>query len=496
MDRLEKGEKSIRQRQEDEQEEEDSDEEGEDIDQAASLKASITADQIEAASTDELLAMLTPKEKQRFLDAVKSPKTAAQLMQRMDRKADRLAEAGTSAMQQGVLIAELSPLDQTPPQPAVKRAWQSTIWFERQDACPDFSEHRQDQASAWVATLEKILQGQGAASSKAGSLNPVNLVYNLCTVLMAYAYTLRHLDVASLSGLTKAPSANKATQAASTASAPSPGSRHLASSLFKSLQSTDDDDEPPPLEPDEPIEDTDIAFPAPPDSVSTSPKATVNADPSIAAAALDKLDHLVPFLLTQPTPTKKATHHSQSSHDSSKLVLTSLQDASMWLLSRLSLESEVGESGVDAINLQLLQDLARLLAGEQLVPTFGQQEDVEPRFHMALNLTHLPPQQAFVAAQLPSLTNAIADLYFFLDDLATRAASHDSLLAWSAKSIKLAQRKLCFYFFGSILSDHAMAKGMGSNVWKEAQEHAESLRRRIEVSDQADKLAAAVSKLQ
>ncbi|SOV03360.1 uncharacterized protein UDID_06576 [Ustilago sp. UG-2017a] len=497
LDRLEKDARATRQRQEDAQEEEESNDD-EDIDQAAGLRANITADQIKSASSEALLAMLTPKEKQKFLEAIKDPQTASQLMQRLERKADRLAPVETSATKQGVLIAAQSPPDRAPTQPAPKRAWQSTPWFETSDACPDFSSRDPDEIFAFSASLEKILRGQSAASTRSGGPAPVNLVYNLCAVLMAYAYTLRHLDIASLSGLTKPLASSKPASALLSASAPTPDSTRLVQSLLESLQENNDDDEPPPLEPDDPVDEP-ASLPASShvDLVPVSASKTrVDADASLATTALEKLVHLVPFLPSQPIQRKENSQHVPAGRDPSRLALTSLDDASMWLLSRLSLNAEVGPGGADAINLQLLQDLSQLLAREQLLPTFAHQDDVEPRFLIVAKLCSLPSQQAFIAAQMPSLTNAIADLHFFLEDLAAHASSRDPLLTWSSKSLRLAQRKLCFYFCSSILSDQAATTRTSSNIREETLVHEERLRRRIEVKDQADKLASAISKLQ
>ncbi len=142
----------------------------------------------------------------------------------------------------------------------------------------------------------------------------------------------------------------------------------------------DDDDEPPPLEPDTPV--TYPAIPLPP--LSQPPPST----------AMFKLIHMIPNLSTLRSSTSfipsyhsslLSRHPLSTANDPSKLILTSLEDASMWLISRLPIESEARIGGADALQLQLLEDLAALLAGDQLVPTFTEGEEVESKYKLASN---------------------------------------------------------------------------------------------------------------
>ncbi|CDW97437.1 hypothetical protein [Sporisorium scitamineum] len=421
--------------------------------------------------------MLTPKERQRFMEAIKDPQSAASLMEHLDRKAERRARLESPSSSQGVLITSQSPTDATTHQPSVVKEWQSLPWFDTPEASLGFSERSPKHISSFVASLEKIL------SADRTSPKPVNLAYNLCAVLMAYAYTLRHLDVASLSARSETHTPE-----------------HVATSknvpLTPASGRDDDDDEPPLLEPDSPTGlITDPTFPS---ATEAAPASTSNSqmfqDPALPEQAFEKLNRLVPFMFNQP-PSSKATT-TGTSDNRSKLLLTSLDDASMWLLSRLSLESEVGPAGADAINLQLLQDLTKLLTRERLVPTFGQGQEVEPRFSLASKLASLSPQQAFTAAQMPLLLNAIADIYFFLEDLSI-ATSRPSPATMSTpmqpKHIKLAQRKLCFYL-GSVLNARQQStQSTRPQHDADLQDHIQIIRHRIDAANQADKIAAAVN---
>lgn len=486
LGRLEKDEKEAKMRQQ--QEEEDSDE-----DEDAGLRVEVTREQIEEASTDALLAMLTPKERKKFMDAVKTPKSAAHLMQRLDRKADRRPRLEPSASPPGVLIVPQSPDEHCPRKQAAKRDWQSTPWFETADASPNFSSRPSADDSAFAATMERILEaGSNKLSIKDGPA-AVNLLYNLCATLMAYTYTLRHLDIPSLSERLR----GKEEASLIPFAAPLHEKQLLFHPYKQDDKQDDDDDEPPPLEPDDPISIQQVETPQPPTagiaptSSSTSPSLE---DLTIAEEALNELGRLVPFLFLQPPPTAKGSRSFADSKDASKVVLTSLDDVSMWLLSRLALDLEVGPGGADALDLQLSEDLIRLLTSEQFVPSFSNDEEAEAKFRLASKFTSLPPQQEFAAAQTPLLLNAVADLYFFLGDVAALVAAPSSPLSHlrdRSKSIKLAQRKLCFYFCSAVLGNQRASTNLG----QELHHHVESLRRRIDATEQADKLAAAVSLL-
>nr|CDI55076.1 conserved hypothetical protein [Melanopsichium pennsylvanicum 4] len=344
------------------------------------------------------------------------------------------------------------------------------------------------QISAFVASLEKILTTQSKAPAHA------NLVYNLCAVLMAYTYTIRHLDISSLIGATETHIHDPSYQENLLKPAPDftlPG--------FKPLRDDVDDDEPPPLEPDEPISSiTSVRQTAANDDPTSSSKSRSPEHAAIAEAALDNLTRLVPFLFALPSSPPDSAPSLAGGQDPSKLLLHSLDDVSMWLLSRLSLDSELGSGGADALNLQLFQDLERLLTAEQLVPTFSIGEEVELEHRLASKLSSLPPQQAFAAAQTPLLINAVADLYSFFGRLITIAARPGSVLSEmraSVKGIKLAHRKVAFYLCSAIQAGCATSTRTSSTLRQEVQHHIQRLERRIDATAQADKLAAAISLL-
>lgn len=473
LGRLERNEKEARQMQHD-KEDENSDDDEDDDEDAVNLRADITAEQIENASTDALLAMLTPKERQKFMDAVKDPKSAAALlMDRLDRKAERRARLEASSSSQGVLVTSQSPSATGAHQPKVVKGWQTLPWFDTPHASLEFSERPPKDIDSFVTSLEKILMAERNTSRSKGSSASVNLVYNLCAVLMAYAYMLRRLDVASLSARSCAPTSQDMPASKMTPAVPA-------------TRQADDDDEPPPLEPDSPtgLIPAPISIPSSSQATATSPSHSQSLqDQALPEQAFDQLNRLVPFLFAQPALSNTTTT-AAAYNDHSKLLLTSLDDASMWLLSRLSLESEVGPGGADAINLQLLQDLAKLFTHERLVPAFGPGQEVEPKFRLASKLASLSPQQAFAAAQTPLLLNAIADIYFFLEDLSTYR---------QPKSIKLAQRKLCFYLCSALTADQKSSRSTMPRLDSELQDHVQKLSHRIDAANQADKIAAAVN---
>lgn len=484
--RLEKNEKEAREIQEHLYEDElDSDEEHEHDETAADVRANITAEQIEAASTDTLLAMLTPKERQTFLEAVKNPQSTASLMQRLDRKAERHARTETaSSTPQGVLVASQSASEGIPQQLNVRREWQSIPWFEKPETIPPFLGRPSEQLTAFIHLLER-----GLSAERLGSPS-VDLVYNLCAVLMAYTYTLRKMDIVSLSELT---SEHKTVEGQSLASSSPVSFRDPASKFEPQRWQQDDDEEPPPLEPDAPISYRPGRTPA--SSATESNASTMDDKLATAEQAFDKLSSLVPFLFAPLAPF--STNVIAGAHsDHSKLVLSSLADSSMWLLSRLSLESDVGHGGVDAISLQLLQDLAKIMTRDPLVPTFAQVHQVEPKYRIASKLASLSPQQAFSAAQMPLLLNAVADIHSFLNHLPstlTAPSSISSITRIKSKQIKLAQRKLCFYLCSVIKGDHIQMPRASSTLTAQLQDSIQDLRNCIHASNQADKIATAVN---
>lgn len=496
LHRLEEGEKESRQREEDALQSDS--EEDDDLDESVRLRADVTAEQIESASDEALLAMLTPKERQRFLNALKSQQSAARFMERLDRKAHQRMQQESQGTQQGTLTTTSIPLNEAiAPKQRARMAWKSTPWFERPEACPPISGRPKRQISAFTGALEKVLVARATLATSKDAPAPVDLSYNLCTLVMAYAYTLRRMDITSLSGLTE-PLTGRRTCLTSTEPVLNTKPAHDAKASCSSLHDSYDDDEPPPLEDDDPVNVRTTG------SVSAAtPEAQLVDRAELAQETFDKLASLLPFLFPQPTRTPNSSLPSASGRDPSKVVLLSLEDASMWLLSRLSLDSEVGQGGSDALLLQLLKDLSQILAGEQLVPTFSEDDEVEPKYLLASMLSSLPPQQAYAAAQTPLLLNAIADLSFFLEDLADLAASPSSALPrvlTKSKSVTLALRKLCFYLGNAILGDDTPAgrrsfKRTRLQLRQETQIHIDGLKQRIDAMDRADKLASAVSML-
>ncbi len=94
-------ERGARERQEDVVEEDDSED---DIDEENGPLADLSPEQIEKASPATLLAMLSPKQRQKFENAIKDPQSASQLMQRLDRKAQQRTQQNTLRKDDGVLI--------------------------------------------------------------------------------------------------------------------------------------------------------------------------------------------------------------------------------------------------------------------------------------------------------------------------------------------------------------------------------------------------------
>ncbi|TKY88897.1 hypothetical protein EX895_002138 [Sporisorium graminicola] len=485
LDRLERNEKEAKQMQLDREEEDGDDDVDDNVDDGtANLRASLTAAQIESASTETLLAMLTPKERQNFMDAIKDPQTAASLMDRLDRKAERRPRLEPSPSPQGVLVSSQSQADTATRQPKYLKDWQSLPWFDTPQADSVFLQRSPKHVDSFLASLEKILLAQRSSTQPQRSSVPVKLAYNLCAVLMAYAYTLRHLDVASLSARSK-------TLVSQQQVIP-----ELMSAISVGEQ-CNDDEEPPPLEPDSPTSSVPgPPFPSATEAVPTArPDSQASQDTAFSEQAFGELNRLIPFLFTHPAPNSTKTIATAGA-DHSRLLLTSLDDTSMWLLSRLSLESEIGPAGADAIDLQLLQDLAKLLTHERLLPTFGEGQEVESRFWLVSKLASLSPQQAFTAAQTPLLLNAIADIYFFLDDLSF-ATSTTQLTQVSTrnlpKNIKMAQRKLCFYLGCALNADQQFGQSAMAQLDSELQNRMQSLRHSIGAVNEAEKIAAAVN---
>ncbi|GAC94836.1 hypothetical protein PHSY_002409 [Pseudozyma hubeiensis SY62] len=484
--RLERNEKDARLISEDHDDDGDSDNEDAEDEQLTGVRADVTEDQIEGASTDALLAMLTEKERRNFLEAVKDPQSASALMDKLDRKAERRARsAEAGSMPQGILVApQTISEDRTQPR-TVTTQWQSVPWFDNPEASPAFPSESSDHITTFVHLVGTILSAE-SSGSKARVSAPADLIYNLCTVLMAYAYILRHLDITSLSQLIPVRTV-------------STGEIQLGSSLASSRGSqlqlpnwhADDDDEPPPLEPDDLNNSTEFAAPLP--SVSTDSDSSMLDNLTTISQAFDKFAHLVPFLFPQPPPPQDKSRTTATHSDHSKTLLTSLDDASIYLVSRLSLDFDVGHASVDAINLQLLQDLSKLLHHEQLVPTFAQGQQVEPKHRIASRFASLPSQQAFAAAQIPLLLNAVADLFLFFEHVASSASALPTHL--KPKHCRLVQRKLCFYLGSAIRSDRLPTQRLESPLPMQLRDSIVRLRQRIEAAEQADKIAAAVNLL-
>ncbi|KAJ9474956.1 HIT-type domain-containing protein [Pseudozyma hubeiensis] len=475
--RLERNEKDARLMQDDNDDDDDSNDDDADDEQTAAVRADVTEDQIESASTDALLAMLTEKERRKFLDAVRDSHSARALMEKLDRKGERRARtAEARSTLQGILVAPQTASQDRAQSRTVITEWQSVPWFDKSEASPDFSSDSYDDITPFVHLVDTILSAE-STGSKARVSAPADLVYNLCTVLMAYAYILRHLDITSLSQLIPS-------QSASTGEPPASSDGSLPS------WQTEDDDEPPPLEPDDPSNPTEFAASLP--SVRKDSDSSILDNLTTVSQAFDKFARLVPFLFPQPPP-QGTTGTTAFHNDHSKTLLKSLDDASVYLVSRLSLDSDVGHAGIDALNLQLLRDLSKLLHHEQLVPTFAQEQQVELKYLIASKFTALPSQQAFAAAQMPLLLNAVADLFLFFEHVASSASTLPTHL--KPKHCRLVQRKLCFYLGSTIRSDRSSTQRLDSALPHQLRDSILRLRQRIEAADKADKIATAVNLL-
>ncbi|GAC77627.1 predicted Zn-finger protein [Moesziomyces antarcticus T-34] len=465
----------------------DSDSESEDTEAGAEdalRQAAVTSEQVEAASTDELLAMLTEKQKVRFLNAMKSQQSATKLVRHLDQKAARHTSASSSRESEGAVT--LPRLEAQPPQDSARQtsSYQSAPWFKKPDAFIDFTGRSEEQVSSFVDTLTKLAAAKPSGSTATNARPALDLRYNLCAVLMTYAYVLRHLDTTNLSELTR-PHKDPTIPATSDTDR----LRSIIPPVFQDTFGDMDDDGPPPLEPDIP----EPAPPAPSIPTSTSPRLPHQSvsppsldDVHTAHAALDKLRTLAPFLFSHT-----ARGGSSTPHDKSTTVLPTLEDASLWILSHLSLDTEVGPGGADALALQLLEDLASILAIERLVPSLDSGDPVEPRHWLVSRFTALQPETAFSIAQSPSLLSAVADLYFFLDALASDG--RDRLEPSVQKSLKLTQRKLCFYLSNALFRKQKSSEPTTRDLQLELQYALETTRRRIDATRDAEKLTSALS---
>ncbi len=447
-------------------------------------QAAFTPEQVEAASTDELLAMLTEKQKVKFLNAMKSQQSATKLMRRLDHKAARHASASSSQESDGALTVQR--LEAQQPQASARETsvYQFAPWFKKSDAFIDFTGRSEEQVSSFVDTLTKLAAAKPSGTTATDARPALDLRYNLCAVLMAYAYVLRHLDTTSLSELTR-PSKNPTNPATSDTDR----LRSIIPPDFEDTFGNTDDDGPPPLEPDVP----EPAPRAPSIPTSTSPhRPSLSTSPPIlddvytVHTAFDKLRTLVPFLFSHP-----ARAASSFPRGKGTTVLSTLEDASLWVLSHLSLDTEVGPGGADALALQLLEDLADILAVERLVPSLDSGDAVEPRHWLVSRFTALQPETAFSIAQSPSLLSAVADLYFFLDDLASDG--RDKLEPSVQKSLKLTQRKLCFYLSNALFRKQNSSEPASRDLQLELQQALETTRRRIHATTDAEKLTSALS---
>ncbi|PWY98111.1 hypothetical protein BCV70DRAFT_233376 [Testicularia cyperi] len=168
---------------------------------------------VEAASTEQLLAMLTPAQRARFERAVQSPEAASRLMKKLDRKATAAQQAqepsaghdkptvplsSPSSFIQQVSSSRSSDAVVLPgveKEVSSRMPWQSIPWFEASQGCPAPMIKTPNIFDSVAQELRKILSVP--APIEAG----VDLTFNLCTVLMAYSYLLRHFDLESLASV-------------------------------------------------------------------------------------------------------------------------------------------------------------------------------------------------------------------------------------------------------------------------------------------------------
>ncbi|SPO36353.1 uncharacterized protein PSFLO_01824 [Pseudozyma flocculosa] len=379
-----------------------------------------------AMSPDQLLALLSPDERQKFELSLSDPQRAQQLMDELERKAARLALPAGS-ISPSVSLPEMTPSSLVQQrsvksdefEPPVASIWQQQAWWETSDLSPVPPKllGDPDPFRLFATAIRKILTASPASSALSTPERAPDLSYNLLAVLTAYAYILRHLNQTSLSSLLPQPTS-------------------LESSKASAAQWSD--------------------------RVQTG------------LEAFQLLDQLTPFLTALPaspvrSPISKQSFAKDSSgmpSDLSRLVLESANDASLFLLARLQ-EDQAGDNAAKLL-LHLLRDVELLLQTEKVVA----EPDGAPRYHVASTIQ--PESARFSASQHALALNAIWDIFHFLERLPSSLTVHmpqdgiDPQVPAAAlqKRAKVAGQKLAYYASKAFLTPQDRSVHSGASMAK------------------------------
>ncbi|PWN51003.1 hypothetical protein IE53DRAFT_68362 [Violaceomyces palustris] len=188
---------------------------------------------LDEATPEQLLSLLSPKERERFQRAISDPKKAQSLMEHLERGAQGLdlntpsdSEHRSDLEGPELISANSKDPDSTPlpgePKLSIlnrdvgkfnyeSRPWwqeggaegQPFLSFGKSQARFEGDHGRIDPFDSFSKALRKALASQQLSSNPSSSRSTpsVDLAYNLVTILMTYAYILRYLDIPSLSSL-------------------------------------------------------------------------------------------------------------------------------------------------------------------------------------------------------------------------------------------------------------------------------------------------------
>ncbi|EPQ31154.1 uncharacterized protein PFL1_01343 [Pseudozyma flocculosa PF-1] len=438
----------------------------------------VSTDELDAMSPDQLLALLSPDERQKFELSLSDPQRAQQLMDELERKAARLALPAGS-ISPSVSLPEMTPSSLVQQrsvksdefEPPVASIWQQQAWWETSDLSPVPPKllGDPDPFRLFATAIRKILTASPASSALSTPERAPDLSYNLLAVLTAYAYILRHLNQTSLSSLLPQPTSLESSKASAAQWSDVVPSRDPAA-LNRAGKEKEDDDMPP-LEPDIPpctASPTPLRQSASRDNTARMPLAACTSASKETAPprndgswqrvqtgleAFQLLDQLTPFLTALPaspvrSPISKQSFAKDSSgmpSDLSRLVLESANDASLFLLARLQ-EDQAGDNAAKLL-LHLLRDVELLLQTEKVVA----EPDGAPRYHVASTIQ--PESARFSASQHALALNAIWDIFHFLERLPSSLTVHmpqdgiDPQVPAAAlqKRAKVAGQKLAYY---------------------------------------------------
>ncbi|PWN91928.1 hypothetical protein FA10DRAFT_300486 [Acaromyces ingoldii] len=263
--------------------------------------ANIDIGGLEEATPEQLLELLSPDERARFEAAIND---------------DDPSQARAKALLDGIAHKE--------EESVVRGPW----WTTNDTISPD-------QAFAQeVGSIQQSLK-------RHASLPP--LEHNIVATLLAYAYLLRHLDLGQLKSVLAMDS----------------GQMHEPVEKLKRKEEVPDHefDDMPGLEPD--VEHEEVA------KKGQQPR----SDPEDERVARATFDRLAPFVNALPGPSKKGSasgsKEQDQNQDPSKVLLSSVEDASLYLLARL----DPSQGALASTMVLLLQDVISLLDVPKIAET-------------------------------------------------------------------------------------------------------------------------------